>query len=106
MKLVANRPILHTVFQHTGNIISSTIARPIYQNVKMEAVGDNVYLSATDLEVGLRLKVDGVQIEEEGTVLLPEARVSRILATTPDDTVLLAGDESKLGTNGSDNRVM
>ena len=62
MKLVADRTALHAAFQHVGSIITSTIARPIYQNVKMEVVEDSLFLSATDLEVGLKVKVDKVEI--------------------------------------------
>ncbi len=104
MKLVADRAALHAAFQHVGSIITSTIARPIYQNVKMEVVEDNVYLSATDLEVGLRVKVDKVEIEEKGAMLLPEARVSPILGATPDETVSLVGDESGVTIESSDSK--
>jgi len=104
MKIVANRSALHAAFQHAGSIITSTIARPIYQNVKMEAKAGKVCLSATDLEVGITLNVDQVQVEEEGEVLLPELRVSRILGTTPDETISLVGDESAVTIESSDSK--
>ena len=104
MKLVANRSVLHAAFQHAGSIITSTITRPIYQNVKLEAKTGNVCLSATDLEVGITLNVDQVEVEEEGEVLLPEARVVRILSTTPDETISLAGDESAVTIESSDSK--
>ena len=104
MKLVADRAKLNSAFQHAGSIITSTIARPIYQNVKMAASGDSIRLSATDLEVGLMLKVDGVQVEEEGTVLLPEDRVARILGSTPDETISLVGDASAVTIESSDSK--
>jgi DNA polymerase-3 subunit beta len=87
---------LHAAFQHVGNIVTSTVARPIYQNVKMEAISGSVFLSATDLEVGVRINAGPAEIEEEGHVLLPEARVSSILGATPDETVSFAGDESSV----------
>ena len=104
MKLVADRSALYAAFQHAGSIITSTITRPIYQNVKMEAAGESVLLSATDLEVGITLKVDHVQVEEEGEVLLPEARVARILSATPDETISLVGDKSAVTIESSDSK--
>ncbi len=104
MKLVCDRAALHAAFQHVGSIITSTIARPIYQNVKMEVSGDSVYLSATDLEVGLRIRVDKVDISEEGCVLFPEARVSPILGATPDESVSLVGDEGAVTIESSDSK--
>ena len=104
MKLIADRSALHTAFQNVGSVVTSTIARPIYQNVKIEAVGEDIFLSATDLEVGLRLRVGGVKIEEEGTVLLPEERVSRILGATPDESISLVGDEAAVTLESSDSK--
>ncbi len=104
MKVTADRRALHAAFQHVGGIITSTIARPIYQNVKFEALGDSVYLSATDLEVGLRLKVDKVQVEEEGCVLLPEGRITPLLGATLDESVSLEGDETAVTLRSSDGR--
>jgi len=104
MKLVADRQAFLAAFQHVGGIITSTIARPMYQNVKVEAADGGVYLSATDLEVGLRVKAEGVEVEEKGAVLVPEERVTAILRTTLDETVTFEGDESAVTLKSSDGR--
>ncbi len=89
MKLVAKREALFHGFQRVGNVVSSSIQQPIYRNVKVSATGGVLQLSATDLEVGLCLKVPDVEVEEEGVALLPHSRVSPILGATPDETVIL-----------------
>lgn len=104
MKLTADRQALHSAFQHVGGIITSTISRPIYENVKLEATNEGVYLSATDLEVGLRVKAEKIDVEEEGSVLIPEDRISPLLRTTLDETVSLEGDESAVTLKTSDGR--
>ena len=104
MKLSADRQALHAAFQHVGSIITSTIVRPIYQNVLLEASGGGVFLSATDLEVGLRLKLSKVEVLEEGTVLVPEERITPILRATLDETVTLEGDESAVLLKSADGR--
>lgn len=102
MELVANREALYHGFQRVGSVVSSRIQQPIYRNVKVEASGGLVYLSATDLEVGLTLKVAEVEIAKEGVVLLPHARVSPILGATPDEHVALKEDDGAVVIETSD----
>ena len=104
MKFTADRQALHTAFQHTGSIITSTIARPIYQNVKLEVAEDALHLSATDLEVGLNAKVDRVEVQEQGIVLLPQGRVSSILGATPDERISFSGDQDAVVIESSDSK--
>jgi len=102
MKLAADRHALHAALQQVGSIITSTIARPIYQNVKLDARGDSVYLSATDLEIGLMARVLDVEVEQEGAVLVPQARVTAILGATPDEIISLSGDADSITITSSD----
>jgi len=104
MKLVAERQALYAALQHVGSVITSTIASPIFQNVKMEATKDAVFLSATDTEVSLRIKVKGVEVKEKGCVLIPEFRISPILRATLDDTVSIEGDEGAITLRSEDGR--
>ncbi len=90
MRIVANREELYRGLQRLGGVVSSGTQQPLYRHVKMEAGDEGLRISATDLEVGLTLKVDGVQVEEAGTVLLPHARISPVLGATPDESVTLA----------------
>ena len=102
MKLVADRQALYGALQHVGSVITSTIASPVFQNVKMETDGDSVFLSATDLEVGLRVKVAKVEVGEPGCVLIPENRISPILRATIDETVTLEGDSDAIVLKSED----
>lgn len=104
MKLTANREALHHGFQRVGSVVSSSIQQPIYRNVKLEAAGGVLYLSATDLEVGLTLKVTDVEIEEEGATLLPHSRVAPILGATPDERVELREEEGAVVIETSDSK--
>jgi DNA polymerase-3 subunit beta len=82
--------------------------QPIYRNVRMEARDDGVYLSATDLEVGLTVKVAEVNVEGEGVVLLPHSRVSPILGATPDEQVTIVEDDGAvvIETGDSNFRIL
>jgi len=92
MKLVAKRESLHHAFQRVGSVVSTSIQQPIYRNVKVATVDGALVLSATDLEVGLLLRVHDVEIAEEGVALLPHGRVAPILGETPDETVTLRAE--------------
>jgi DNA polymerase-3 subunit beta len=102
MKLVAKREALYHGFQRVGSVVSSSIQQPIYRNVKVAAKEGVLWLSATDLEVGLTLKVTDVEIEHEGAVLLPHARVAPILGATPDETVALREDDGAVSIESAD----
>ncbi len=93
MKLVAGREALYQGFARVGSVIGSSIQQPLYRNVKLQASGDALHLSATDLEVGLTLIVPGVEVEEEGAALLPNSRISPILGATPDEQVAIRDDD-------------
>jgi DNA polymerase-3 subunit beta len=93
MKLVASREALYQGLQRIGGVVSASIQQPVYRNVRIEAAGQQLTLSGTDLEVGLVVNVSDVEIEDEGTVLLPHARISPILGATPDEEVALREDD-------------
>ncbi len=103
MKLVADVEALHDAFQYAGSIISSSLDGTIYRNVKLDAGPEETILSSSDMEVGLRVRADGVEVQEEGVVLVPEENVSRILDDTLDEKVTLeTEDENALQIRSSD----
>jgi len=104
MKLVADREALYQGFTRVGSVIGSGMEQPLYRNVKMQAFGDALWLSATDLEVGLTLKVPDVDIQEEGAALLPHSRISPILRATPDEKVNVQEDDGAVMVEAGDSR--
>ena len=102
MKLQAETEALHDAFQYSGSIITSSMPHAVYENVKLAATSEGVWLSATDMEVGLRVKVPDVEVEEEGVILLREANVSKILGATPDDEISLETEEDVAYIRSSD----
>jgi len=102
MKLQADTDALHDAFQYSGSIITSSMPHAVYENVKLTATGEGVWLSATDMEVGLKVKVPDVEVVEEGTILLREANVSKILGATPDEEVNLETEEDVAYIRSSD----
>ncbi|MFO8007717.1 MAG: DNA polymerase III subunit beta [Candidatus Brocadiia bacterium] len=93
MKIVASREALHRGFQRLGGVVAAGAQQPLYRHVKVEATADALHLSATDLEVGLRLQVSDVTVEEPGSILVPHARIAPLLGATPDEQITLTEDD-------------
>jgi len=79
MKIRCPKEPLLTALQAAAAVVPSRSPKPILTNVKVEATRDEVVLSATDLEVGIRVAVDGVEVVAPGAVLLPTGRLMAIV---------------------------
>jgi DNA polymerase-3 subunit beta len=92
MKVLCHREGLLAAFQLASVAVPSRDLKPVLRNLKAIALGDRCTLLATDLELGTRLEVRGVQVEEPGEALLPAARMLAILRESTDDQLHLAAD--------------
>ena len=87
MKISCDREQLLQAFQTVASVAPSRSPKPILQNVKLEVTGDAATLLATDLEVGIRHQVSGVDIQVPGTAVLSVARFGSILRESNDQTL-------------------
>lgn len=86
MKITCNREKMLHAFQTAAAIAPARSPKPILQNVKLEVTKDKATLMATDLEVGIRYEVDGIETEMPGAAVLPVARFGSILRESSDAT--------------------
>ena len=102
MKITCQRESLTGAFALAASIAPARSPKEILQNVKVTAAGDKLTLTATDMEVGIRLDLsEGVEIHTEGTALLPVARTMAILRESNDETLTMETDDSGLRVKGS-----
>lgn len=102
MKINCQRESLTNAFALAASIAPTRSPKEILQNVKVTAAGGKLTLTATDMEVGIRLElVDGVEIDAEGTALLPVGRTMAILRESSDETISLETDDSGIRVRGS-----
>jgi DNA polymerase III subunit beta len=102
MKISCNRETMAAAFQLAASVAPSRSPKEILQNVRITATGGSVLLTATDMEVGIRLEVtEGIEIEAEGTALLPVSRTMAILRESSDETLRMVTDESAIQVLGS-----
>lgn len=92
MKILCDREQLLQAFLQVASVAPSRSPKPVLQNVKLEASSDAVAFTATDLEIGIRYLVAGVEVEVPGSVLLPVTRFGAILREGSDEKVLLESD--------------
>ena len=74
--------------------------KPILRNLKAVAADGRCTLMATDLEVGIRLDVQGLTIEEPGEAILPAARLIAILREATDEELSIEADQTACMVRG------
>jgi DNA polymerase-3 subunit beta len=100
MKITSNRDKLLHAFQTVSAIAPSRSPKPVLQNVKLEVTGETATLMATDLEVGIRYEVAGIDVDAPGAVLLPVSRFGSILRESTDDTFRIESDSAGTTVRG------
>ncbi|KPJ62780.1 MAG: hypothetical protein AMS15_02775 [Planctomycetes bacterium DG_23] len=103
MKLRFAREALREAFQLAASVAGQRTTKPVLQNVKVETTEQGVIVSATDLEVAIRLSVvEGVEVLEQGQILLPASRVAGILRESPAGELELETVQSGCQIKGKD----
>lgn len=94
MKISCDREKLSNAFQLAGSVAQMRSPKEVLQNVKMEAGPERVVLMATDMETGIRIDVDGVDVVTPGKALLHVGRVGMILRESSDEHLTIETDGS------------
>jgi DNA polymerase-3 subunit beta len=93
MKVSCAKESLLSALQTAAAVVPARSPKPVLTNVRLEGGRDagtgqpTAVISATDLEIGLRIDLEGVDVTAAGAVLLPAARLSAIVREAPPGTV-------------------
>ncbi len=101
MKIISNRQQLLNAFQTAASVAPTRSPKPILQNVKLVAEDGHATLSATDTEVGIQLRVEGIEVVSPGALVLPVSRVGSILRESIDEQLEISTDGNTIEINGS-----
>src|SRR5947208_3250981 len=93
MKALCRREGLLAACQLASAAIPSRDVKPILKNLKAVAGDGRCTLMATDLEIGVRLDVQGLTIEEAGEAILPAAKLVAILREARDDELQIDAND-------------
>ena len=87
MNIRCPKETLLAALQSASAVVPARSPKPVLTNVKLEATPGGAEISATDLEVGIRSVLEGVETLAAGAVLLPSGRLSAIVRESPAGTV-------------------
>jgi DNA polymerase III subunit beta len=92
VKIRFQRDKFQSAFQLAASIAPTRSPKPILQNVKIEANESETVITATDMEVSVRLKVEGVEVQRPGQAVLPVSRFGALLRESSDESLLIDND--------------
>ena len=72
-----------------NGVIVTRTPKPVLTCVKITAQGDELTLSATDLELAVRVTTPRVEIQEPGEALVPADKLRQIVSESTDPTLTL-----------------
>src|SRR4051812_199353 len=101
MKVVCQREGLLAACQLASVAVAARDVKPVLKNIKAVVDDDRCTLMATDLELGIRLEVRGLKVEEPGEALLPTSRLISILRESPDEEMTIEASLDACKVTGS-----
>jgi DNA polymerase-3 subunit beta len=101
MRVISNREGLLSACQLVSAAIPAREVKPILKNVKAIADDGRCTLMATDMEVGIRLDVQGLTIQEPGEAIMPANKLVAILREARDEELEIEADPSACLVRGS-----
>jgi DNA polymerase-3 subunit beta len=103
MKARFHREGLLSAVQLASVAVASRDVKPILRNLKIITEESGCTLMATDLELGIRLEVRGIKIEEPGEAILPASRTLAILRESDDEELFLEASAQRATVQGERN---
>jgi DNA polymerase-3 subunit beta len=86
MKFSVAKEKLLEGLQQVQNVVSTRTTLPILSNVLLQAHGDEIHLTTTDLDVGVRGSCEA-DVEKEGATTLPARRLFNIVRELPSSEI-------------------
>lgn len=86
---------LHKALGMTDKFVSSKPQLPVLANLLLKATNDGFFITATNLETGMKMRV-GAKIIEEGSITVPSKIFSEVVGALPSETVDLYIENEQL----------
>lgn len=107
MKFKINRDHFANGLAQVLNVVGSKATMPILSNVLIEVEKDQISLTTTNLDLGIRCRIKA-EVKETGAVTLPVKRLAGIVRELPNLEVMLDASPNhqvKLASGGSTFRI-
>ena len=105
MKISLERDKFQSAFQTAAAVAPARSPKPILRNVKLEVSPDGATLLATDLEIGIRIEVPGIQVEVPGAAILPINQMGQIVRESSDERLSIEADPQSTLVRGEAQRI-
>ena len=102
MKCICHRAALHEALAAISSVVLTRTPKPILQCVRLSAEEGHLTLTAYDQEVGLRYRLDQVEIQKPGETLVPCDRLVAIVRESQDETLAFETSDDLLHIRGAD----
>ena len=96
MKLTADKGIFSDAFHLVMGAVPAKTPKDILLTVQVKAEGDSLELCATDLDIGIKTRIQNVKIEEEGVFNLLASKTSQILKKSQDEVLSINETDDKI----------
>jgi DNA polymerase-3 subunit beta len=87
MKVTCTQDNFKKAIYSTERVVGKQITLPILENILIETESGMLKISATNLEIGVFLKI-GVKIEEEGKITVPAKLLSSFINNLPGESTI------------------
>ena len=104
MKVICDRGALVESLNLVGGVVVSRTPKPVLTCVKLEAAGDTLTLSATDMEVSVTLSTPRVEVGQKGVALVPADKITQIVRESIDPTLTINTDNDVAVITGADSK--
>lgn len=85
MKVICTQENFKKAIYSTERVVGKQITLPILENILLETEGGMLKISATNLEIGVFLKI-GAKVEKEGKITVPAKLLSSFVNNLPPDS--------------------
>lgn len=89
MKIYCDRAKLAAAFGTASLFAPSRSPKPILQNIRLDVKKPLATLTATDMEVGVCVNLEGIEVEKEGSAILPVVNFGAILRESSDEKLVI-----------------
>ena len=104
MQLSCSRAALRDALRVVSGVVDPRNIKEILKDIRIRTVNNQVELSATDLEVGLKYFLTDVQIKKQGGIVVPTDPINGVVSESQDERLQLNTDENKLTVEGASSR--
>ena len=102
MKVLCERTALVDALNIVSGVVPTRTPTPVLRCFKLTAAEGLLVLAATDLQVGIRLGVEQVDVEQPGEALIPADKMTQIVRACDDPTLTFETENHAVHIRGAD----